>query len=146
MHGGEYPVMEKKMGKGKILLVDDEEVILEVGKLMLKSMLKLTCSCWRLSCLRLEAGKPLACLRKKTKVKVILSSGYSINGDAQAIMGRGCNGFIQKPFNLQGLSQTYSIRPEQSFPINTYTYVIAIIPFGCATISPIIAASFTPSR
>jgi hypothetical protein len=68
------------------------------------------------------------------------------NGDAQAIMGRGCDRFIQKPFNLQGLSQTYSINPEQSFPINTCTYVIAIIPFGCATISPIIAASFTPSR
>jgi len=39
------------------------------------------------------------------------------NGDAQAIMGRGCDRFIQKPFNLQGLSQTYSINPEQSFPI-----------------------------
>jgi len=49
-----------------MLLLDDEEMILEVGKPMLKPMLKLTCSCWRLSCLRLEAGKPVACLRKKT--------------------------------------------------------------------------------
>jgi PAS domain S-box-containing protein len=38
-------------------------------------------------------------------VKVILSSGYSINGQATEIMQRGCNGFIQKPFNIQELSQ-----------------------------------------
>ena len=37
-------------------------------------------------------------------VKVILSSGYSINGEASAIMDRGCSGFIQKPFNLMQLS------------------------------------------
>jgi PAS domain S-box-containing protein len=38
------------------------------------------------------------------KVKVLLSSGYSINGQASKIMERGCDGFIQKPFNLQQLS------------------------------------------
>jgi CheY-like chemotaxis protein len=38
-------------------------------------------------------------------VKVVLSSGYSINGQASEIMQRGCNGFIQKPFNIQELSQ-----------------------------------------
>ena len=38
-------------------------------------------------------------------VRVLLSSGYSINGDASAILDRGCNGFIQKPFNLEGLSK-----------------------------------------
>ncbi|MCX5815764.1 MAG: response regulator, partial [Proteobacteria bacterium] len=36
--------------------------------------------------------------------KVLLSSGYSINGQAQEIMDRGCNGFIQKPFHLGKLS------------------------------------------
>ncbi|MCD4715353.1 MAG: response regulator [Desulfobacterales bacterium] len=39
------------------------------------------------------------------EVKVLLSSGYSINGHAQEILNRGCNEFIQKPFNLKGLSQ-----------------------------------------
>ena len=39
------------------------------------------------------------------QVKVLLSSGYSINGDAKDIMGRGCNGFIQKPFVLEALSK-----------------------------------------
>ncbi|MEJ2456789.1 MAG: response regulator [Novosphingobium sp.] len=39
------------------------------------------------------------------EVKVLLSSGYSINGDAKEILSRGCNGFIQKPFGLCELSQ-----------------------------------------
>lgn len=38
-------------------------------------------------------------------IKVVLSSGYSINGQATEIMRRGCSGFIQKPFNIQELSQ-----------------------------------------
>ncbi|HVO68235.1 MAG TPA: PAS domain S-box protein [Syntrophales bacterium] len=38
-------------------------------------------------------------------VKVILSSGYSLNGQAIRIMERGCHAFIQKPFTLLSLSQ-----------------------------------------
>ena len=38
-------------------------------------------------------------------IKVLLSSGYSINGQANEILNRGCNGFIQKPFNMVDLSQ-----------------------------------------
>lgn len=41
---------------------------------------------------------------------VILSSGYAVNGHADRIMRRGCNGFIQKPYNLSELSQ--KIRKE----------------------------------
>ncbi len=37
-------------------------------------------------------------------LKVILSSGYSLNGQAQNILDKGCNGFIQKPFSMQNLS------------------------------------------
>ena len=37
-------------------------------------------------------------------VRVLLSSGYSLNGQAVEIMEKGCNGFIQKPFNLEQLS------------------------------------------
>ena len=39
------------------------------------------------------------------EVKVLLSSGYSIDGEAKAILDRGCEGFIQKPFRLEVLSQ-----------------------------------------
>ncbi|MFP4085815.1 MAG: response regulator [Desulfobacteraceae bacterium] len=38
-------------------------------------------------------------------VKVLLSSGYSINGEATQILNRGCDGFIQKPFKMETLSQ-----------------------------------------
>jgi len=37
-------------------------------------------------------------------VTVLLSSGYSIDGQATEIMERGCDGFIQKPFNMKQLS------------------------------------------
>ncbi|MFH0998852.1 MAG: response regulator [Pseudomonadota bacterium] len=36
---------------------------------------------------------------------VIISSGYAINGHADKIMRRGCNGFIQKPYNISEISQ-----------------------------------------
>jgi signal transduction histidine kinase/CheY-like chemotaxis protein len=38
-------------------------------------------------------------------IKVILSSGYSLEGQATKILERGCNGFIQKPFNVSDLSR-----------------------------------------
>jgi len=38
-------------------------------------------------------------------IKVLLSSGYSIDGQASQIMKRGCRGFIQKPFNLKHFSK-----------------------------------------
>lgn len=41
----------------------------------------------------------------KPDVKVLLSSGYSIDGHATDILKRGCNGFIQKPFTLEQLSK-----------------------------------------
>ena len=37
-------------------------------------------------------------------LKVILSSGYNLEGQATEIMERGCNGFIQKPFDIKTLS------------------------------------------
>ncbi len=38
-------------------------------------------------------------------IKVILASGYSMSGEAEKIMARGCNGFIQKPVNMTDLSK-----------------------------------------
>jgi two-component system cell cycle sensor histidine kinase/response regulator CckA len=37
-------------------------------------------------------------------IKVLLSSGYSLRGQARNILARGCKGFIQKPFNMRELS------------------------------------------
>ena len=38
-------------------------------------------------------------------IRVLLSSGFSKDGHAKEILNRGCNGFIQKPFNIMELSQ-----------------------------------------
>jgi two-component system, cell cycle sensor histidine kinase and response regulator CckA len=38
-------------------------------------------------------------------VKVLLSSGYSVEGQASEILERGCNGFIQKPFDMEAISR-----------------------------------------
>jgi two-component system cell cycle sensor histidine kinase/response regulator CckA len=37
--------------------------------------------------------------------RTILSSGYSLNSQAQEIMNKGCHGFIQKPFNITDISR-----------------------------------------
>jgi len=39
------------------------------------------------------------------KVKVLLSSGYSLSGEASDIMERGCAGFVQKPYDIYQLSK-----------------------------------------
>ena len=40
------------------------------------------------------------------EVKVLLSSGYDIKGKASDLLKIGCNGFIQKPFDMEMLSQS----------------------------------------
>ena len=53
-----------------------------------------------------SGGKTFDRLKEiNNKVKVLLSSGYSIVGQATEILNRGCDGFIQKPFNMEQLSQ-----------------------------------------
>jgi two-component system cell cycle sensor histidine kinase/response regulator CckA len=38
-------------------------------------------------------------------MRVILSSGYSIEGQAATLLKKGCDGFIQKPYNLNQLAE-----------------------------------------
>ncbi|MCG6534241.1 MAG: PAS domain S-box protein [Syntrophales bacterium LBB04] len=114
-------------GEGILLLVDDERMILEVGKLMLeklgfevlvagsgkeaieiyqKSMDRIKVVILDMIMHPMGGGETFDHLKElNPQVKVLLSSGYSINGKAQAIFNRGCRGFIQKPFSLQELSQ-----------------------------------------
>ena len=114
-------------GAGTVLLVDDEEVILEVGQALLEAM--------GYRVLVARDGKEAIELYKKssndidivvldivmpnmgggeaydhikeinTDVKVLLSTGFSIDGEAKAILQRGCNGFIQKPFRMNELAE-----------------------------------------
>jgi two-component system cell cycle sensor histidine kinase/response regulator CckA len=38
------------------------------------------------------------------RVRVLISSGYSITGKIRSILDNGGRGFIQKPFNITNLS------------------------------------------
>jgi len=113
-------------GTGKVLLVDDEEVVLEVGQELLEAT--------GYTVLTAKDGKEAIKVYRKNRdnidivvldmvmpnmgggeaydrmremnpnVKVLLSSGYSIDGEASEILERGCDGFIQKPFTMKELS------------------------------------------
>lgn len=112
-------------GQGTVLLVDDEEVILEVGKACLeamgyfvhaahggqKALEVFTAEQRNIDLVILDmimpdmgGGEVYDRLRLIDRdVKVLLSSGYSLDGQASEILGRGCNGFIQKPFGMREL-------------------------------------------
>ncbi len=129
----EVTTKEKKLadeilkGTETVLLVDDEDMILDVGQEMLTAM--------GYKVLVARSGKEAIELYEKNKdqidiiildmimpdvsggdvydrlkeinpnIRVLLSSGYSISGQANEILKRGCDGFIQKPFNISRLSQ-----------------------------------------
>jgi len=38
-------------------------------------------------------------------VRVLLASGFAVDGEAAQILERGCNGFIQKPFDMKELAE-----------------------------------------
>jgi PAS domain S-box-containing protein len=114
-------------GAGTILLVDDESLIIDVGKEMLNKLgydvisaksgkdavEKLRKESERIDLVILDMIMPgmdgsqaFDRLRDiKPSLPVILSSGYSLNGQANKIMKKGCNGFIQKPFLIAQLSE-----------------------------------------
>ena len=53
----------------------------------------------------ISGGKTYDHMKKiNPNVKVLLTSGYGIDGQATEILERGCNGFIQKPFTMKDLS------------------------------------------
>ena len=114
-------------GSETVLLVDDEEMIIETGEELLKKL------GYELFVAR--SGKEATEIFEKNKdkidivildmimpdmsgrdtfdrlrkinpaIKVLLSSGYSINGEATEILDKGCDGFIQKPININQLSR-----------------------------------------
>ena len=115
------------MGEETVLLVDDEEMIIDIGTELLRLM--------GYHVLTAENGTQALQLYKEKSdeialvvldmvmpdmtggecfdklrdlnptVKVLLSSGYSIDGQASKILDRGCNGFMQKPFKIEQFSK-----------------------------------------
>ncbi|RLB44141.1 MAG: hypothetical protein DRH12_01000 [Deltaproteobacteria bacterium] len=114
-------------GEATVLLVDDEEHIAEVGQELLEALGYKT----HVATTGQEAveifrehkdsidfvlldmvmpkmsGKEVFVKLKEIdpQVKVLLSSGYSLDGEAQELMDMGCAGFIQKPFRLKDLTR-----------------------------------------
>jgi two-component system cell cycle sensor histidine kinase/response regulator CckA len=120
------PVKELK-GNESILLVDDEDIIIDIGKQFLevlgytvftarsgqealetysREFKKIDLVILDMIMPTMDGGETIQRLKAvNPNARIILSSGYSINGKAAEIMNRGCNGFIQKPYGLNELSQ-----------------------------------------
>jgi CheY-like chemotaxis protein len=114
-------------GTETVLLVDDEDMIIEVGqgiienlgyKVLTAKSGKEAIEIYEINRGRIEmvildmimpdmgGGETFDRLKEiNPDIKVLLSSGYSINGQATEILERGCNGFMQKPFNITDLSK-----------------------------------------
>lgn len=114
-------------GAGTVLLVDDEQMVLEVGRKMLERLgysvivasdgseaIELYASEKnRIDLVILDmimpglSGKEVCAAMKaeNPEIRVLLSSGYSMNEQVNEIMNIGCRGFLQKPFNLASLSE-----------------------------------------
>jgi CheY-like chemotaxis protein len=108
-----------------VLLVDDDEIVLQVGARMLArlghqvltadtgeaalEMLaahpgKIGLVIFDLTMPGLGAGDLFERMRSAAPAaRFLLASGYTRDEVVQGILDRGCNGFIQKPFRLEDL-------------------------------------------
>ena len=122
----EEPSIDILEGTETVLLVDDEDMILDVGKEMAttlgyKVMLarsgkeaielytknedKIDMVVLDMIMPDMGGGEVYDRLKEiNPNIKALLSSGYSLDGRADEILKRGCDGFIQKPFNMEQLS------------------------------------------
>ncbi len=120
------PFAEVFKGDETILLVDDEQMIIEVGEEILKALGytvfsalsgKEAVEIYRsnqgdidmvildMIMPDLSGGETFDQLRNvDPNIRVLLCSGYSLSSQATEILDRGCDGFIQKPFKLRDLS------------------------------------------
>ena len=115
------------MGSGTIMLIDDEQMILDVGIELLEELGYTVVSAMsgqeaieifekerdQIDLIIMDmimpgmgGGETFDRLKAiDPDIKVLLSSGYSINGQATDILRRGCDGFIQKPFKMNQLAE-----------------------------------------
>ena len=124
----QFPDKESLLaGHETILLIDDEALMLEIGREMLETLgyQVLTadngvkaCSLYELESAAIDlvlldlvlpgmsGGQIFAALQKiNPQVKVLLVSGYSSGEDVAEIMTKGGVGFLQKPFEIYHFSQ-----------------------------------------
>ena len=123
----DVPSPEVARGSETVLLVDDEDLIIDIGSGLLEKLgysvrvarsgLEavemyrsekdgIDCVILDMIMPEVNGGKTYDLLKQvDPNIKVLLASGYSIDGQAAEILKRGCNGFIQKPFHVGELSQ-----------------------------------------
>jgi PAS domain S-box-containing protein len=114
-------------GAGTVLLVDDEEMILDISKELLetigyqviiarsgeeaiefykKNNDDIDIVLLDISMPFMGGGETYNRLKEiNSDIKVLLSTGFGIDGEASSILDRGANGFIQKPFKMNELSE-----------------------------------------
>ncbi len=124
---GEQPEIELAIGEGTILMIEDEDVVIEVTQTMLemlgyrvmvaktgKDAIHITetfdgqidLALLDIKLPDMEGGKVYPLIMKaRPDLKVIVFSGYSIEGPARKILDAGAQDFIQKPFSLATLSE-----------------------------------------
>lgn len=113
--------------KKTILLVDDEDLVIDVGKAMLECLGHkvivansgeiavdivskigdvIDLILLDLSMPGMDGITTFDIIHKNCpKIPVLLSSGYSLEGDGDELLQKGCYGFIRKPVNIHELSQ-----------------------------------------
>lgn len=113
-------------GNGTILVVDDEEMVLSLGSEIVKMMGydvleaknggeaveiyrenkdKVDMVILDMAMPDMNGGEAYHRMKEiDPEVKVLLTSGYGIEGQAGEIMKHGCDAFIQKPFSISNLS------------------------------------------
>ncbi|NNK84399.1 MAG: PAS domain S-box protein, partial [Desulfobacterales bacterium] len=126
----EEPVKELIKGTGTILLIEDEEEVMNVYRDLLERLgYHVLCAKTGQEAIYIAktfdkdidiafldivlpdmGGGEIYPRLKKTrpKMKVIVCSGYSIDGPAQEILDAGAHSFIKKPFDLKMLSEKLS--------------------------------------
>ena len=117
---------DKGTPKRTVLLVDDEEIVVSVGKELIESLgyeaLVAANGEEALDIYRAQKGRidmvvldmimpgmsgaeTFARLKQINQgVRVLLSSGYTVNEEAEKLLQSGCRGFIQKPYSIKDLS------------------------------------------
>jgi PAS domain S-box-containing protein len=120
------PADEPTRGSGTVLLIEDEEAVMDVSRAMLEHLGYRTVEAKTgmdgISLARTYEGViDLALLdiglpdmdgskvfgpltEARPSLKVIICSGYGIDGSARDILNAGAHGFIQKPFTINALS------------------------------------------
>ena len=129
---GTIPELVK--GSGTVLIIEDEEDVLNVAKAMLEKLgyvvlearsglegIRITRNFeGDIDFVILDIGLPdmggekvyPELIRTRPNLRVMVCSGYAVDGPAQEILDKGAQGFIQKPFSMAELSAKLRLASE----------------------------------